>query len=208
MKFLSLIICLLVCISVSAQALTIAAGGGAGKAYIFEDADAASDVEYSSAISLFMEAGYQFDDSNNRLKIRLQQMQADIGGQDFRTNESVSGLLDTFTVLMMFESLSADRAFNLGYQYGMGYSLQQLETSPGIMAVVAEDRFMSLMGSAIASFRLKESLCLKLEIIGFWTDPISTVRGNDLWQTAGEDLSLLAQIGISYRFKLQDKGKN
>jgi hypothetical protein len=63
-----------------------------------------------------------------------------------------------------------------------------------------EDRFMSATLGAVYSLRLNNNLRLNFETGILWTDPVNTFRGSRNWQTAGEDISLLLQVGVSYSF--------
>ncbi len=60
---------------------------------------------------------------------------------------------------------------------------------------------MSITFGGAFSLRLYEKPRLILETALLWTDPITTLRGSENWQTVGEDISFPGQMGISYRFK-------
>ena len=58
---------------------------------------------------------------------------------------------------------------------------------------------MSVNLSGIISSKLNENLTLQLEPTLLWTDPVNSFRESDKWEIAGEDLSILMQIGIKYK---------
>jgi hypothetical protein len=84
---------------------------------------------------------------------------------------------------------------------GMGVTQQEFTQLRNSNQPSIEDRFMSINFAGIYSLRLHENLRLNIETALLWTDPINSFRGSENWQTAGEDISLLGQIGVFYKFK-------
>ncbi len=109
-------------------------------------------------------------------------------------------LVETFTFSLLYERLRSDKKFNIGYHFGLGYTQQDFTQIKNRNIPAREDRFISATAAAIYSLRLNEKLRLKLETGVLWTDVSNSFRGSSNWQTAGEDVSFLVQLGISYAF--------
>jgi len=183
-----------------AQTFEIGAGAGTGAYYIIEEADNNAITAYDSPASMFVDVKYNFKDRIDGVKLRLQNTSVHILGRDYQTGTALDGRIESFTTSLLYERLRTDRVFNVGYHFGMGVTQQHFKQviSNGIPAV--QDRFMSLTFGGIYALRIHEHLHLNLETGILWTDPINGFRGSENWQTAGEDISFLAQLGLSYRF--------
>lgn len=185
--------------TILAQNLEIAAGAGSGAYYIFEEADDNSNISYDGAASLYLDLKYNFNNIEG-LKLRLLNTSTSLKGQDYQTRSPLDGTVDTYSFLMLYERLRTDKKFNVGYNFGLGHTIQNLNRAKNIPATAVEDRFMSVNLAGVFSVRLNNSLRLNAETGLLWTDPINTFRGSYDWQTAGEDLSFLVQVGLSYPF--------
>ena len=122
-------------------------------------------------------------------------------GDDYQTRSPLDGTVEAFTISALYERLRADKVFNIGYNVGLGFTQQDLVQINNNNMPALEDRFVSVTANGIFSLRLHDQLRLIGETGVLWTDPINSFRGTRNWQTAGEDVSLLLQAGISYRFK-------
>lgn len=200
MKNSVLVLFFLIVTAAAAQTIEIGAGAGTGAFYIIEEADNNVITAYDSPGSLYVDIKYNFQERFDGLKLRLQNTSVNIVGEDYQTGISLDGTVETFTTSLLYERLRTDKAFNLGYNFGIGLTQQDFKQVTSNVIPPVQDRFMSLTLSGIYALRLHEKLRLNLETGLLWTDPINSFRGSDKWQTAGEDLNLLVQIGVSYRF--------
>jgi hypothetical protein len=182
------------------QTFEIGAGAGTGAYYIIEDADNAAIIAYDSPASLFVDVKYNFKGRIDGVKLRLQNMSVHVLGMDYQTGVLLDGRVESFTTSLLYERLRTDRVFNVGYYFGMGVTQQDFKQVISNSIPAVQDRFMSLTFGGVYALRIQENLHLNLETGFLWTDPINSFRDSENWQTAGEDLSFLAQLGLSYRF--------
>ncbi|AZQ43955.1 hypothetical protein [Nonlabens ponticola] len=183
-----------------AQLFEIGAGAGTGAYYMIEEADNSVITAYDSPASIYVDVKYNFKDRIDGLKLRFQNTSVNVVGEDYQTQRSLDGIVESFTTSLLYERLRADKIFNIGYNAGIGYTLQEFIQVKNENNAALEDRFMSVSFNGIFSLRLQDKLRFNLDTGLLWTDPINTFRGSDDWQTAGEDLSFLSQLGVSYRF--------
>ncbi|WP_124979795.1 hypothetical protein [Nonlabens xiamenensis] len=186
-------------LSIYAQSFEIAAGAGSGAFYFGEDVVDDLSVDFSNHQSLYAELGYQFKESPGVLKLRFQNANADVIGREYRTARSLDGSISTFTTALMYERIQRKNKVDLGYQLGLGYTIEELVFDSSNPFVKQEDKFMSIIVGGVASTKLNDKLDLNLELNALWTDPINTLGGADDWRTGGEDVSFLLQLGLSYR---------
>jgi hypothetical protein len=183
-----------------AQNIEIGAGVGTGAFYFIEEADNNVFTAYDSPLSIYFDLKYKFDDRIDGLKLRLQNTSVNVVGEDYQTRARLDGIVESFTFSLLYERLRSDKIFNIGYHAGFGYTQQDFTQIKNRNLPALEDRFISATAAAVYSLRLKEKLRLKLETGMLWTDVSNSFRGSRNWQTAGEDLSFLVQIGVSYAF--------
>lgn len=183
-----------------AQTFEIGAGAGTGAFYFIEEIDANAVAAYNSPASLYLDVKYNFKDRMDGLKLRLQNTSVNVVGNDYQTLATIDGTVEMFTTFLLYERLRSDKKFNVGYHAGMGITHQEFVRIKNMNLLPRENKFMSLSFGGIFSLRLNQNLRFNLNTGLLWTDPINTFRGSDNWQTAGEDLSFLAQIGVSYKF--------
>lgn len=194
-----LLVFTLVSMYTAAQTIEIGAGAGTGSYFFIEELDANVDNSYAGAASLFVDLKYNFKDRIDGLKLRFQNTSVNIVGFEYQTNESIDAIIETFTTSILYERLRSDKAFNVGYNFGVGITKQEIEFRRNPFSQ-RQNSFASITAGGIYSLRLHDKLRLNLETGLLWTDPINTFRGPDNWKTAGEDLSFLAQVGVAYKF--------
>jgi hypothetical protein len=201
MKNLFIAVAFLFLLTSFAQTIEIAAGAGTGAFYFIEETDNDILSAYNSPASLYFDVTYHFKDRIDGIKLRIQNTSVHVVGKDYQTGIAIDGTVESFTTSLLYERIRADKMFNIGYHFGMGLTQQEFKQQKNTNLRAIEDRFMSITFGGIFSLRLREKLRLNFETALLWTDPITTLRGSENWQTAGEDISFLGQIGISYRFK-------
>ncbi|AGC77891.1 hypothetical protein LX97_03430 [Nonlabens dokdonensis] len=200
MKNILMVSSILISMTSIAQTFEIGAGAGSGAFYFIEDIDANAVAAYDSPASLYLDVKYNFKDRIDGLKLRLQNTSVNVVGNDYQTLAPIDGTVEMFTTSLLYERLRTDKKFNVGYNAGMGITHQEFVRIKNMNLPPREDKFMTLSFDGIFTLRLDQNLRLNLNTGLLWTDPMNTFRGSDNWQTAGEDLSFLAQIGISYKF--------
>ena len=193
------LVLILISQTILSQNIEIGAGAGSGSFYLLEELDDNARASYEGSASLYMDFKYNFNEVEG-LKLRILHTSVMVEGQDYQSGLSLNGTVDAFNFLLLYERLRADKQFNVGYNFGLGHTIQNFNRNTRSGANDVQDRFMSLNFAGIGSLQLSDRLRLKGEAGFLWTDPINSLRGSDYWQTAGEDLSFLVQIGLSYSF--------
>ncbi len=185
--------------NILAQNIEIGAGAGSGSFYLIEELDDNARTSFEAPASLYMDVKYNFNEVEG-LKLRVLHSSVLVQGQDYQSGISLNGSVDAFSFLLLYERLRADKKFNVGYNLGLGHTIQNFNRNTRSGANDVQDRFMSFNFAGIGSLQLNDRLRLKGEAGFLWTDPINSLRGSDYWQTAGEDLSFIVQVGLSYTF--------
>lgn len=202
MKNITLIALILLFASLEgkSQNLEVGFGLGTGSAYIFENADSSIDIDYSAPFSSYLDLKYSKPDSYFGLKLKFQYLNAGIEGKNWKSsNEPIDGDVTSLTSMILLEHLKEQNKWNFGYNFGFGYTHQEFRKDLINLSPVVDRNFMSFNFSGIISSKLNENLALQLEPTLLWTDPVSSFRESDKWEIAGEDLSILMQIGIKYK---------
>lgn len=184
------------------QNVEVGFGLGTGAAYMIENGDRNVDIDYSLPFSSYLDLKYSRPDSYFGVKLKFQYLNAGIKGENWKSfNEPIDGDVTSLTSLILLEHLKEENKWNFGYNFGFGYTHQEfrqdlMNLSPGV-----ESNFMSVNVSGIISSKLTEKLALQIEPTLLWTDPVGSFRHSDKWQIAGEDVSILIQIGVKYKIK-------
>ena len=202
MKNITLIALILLFASLEgkSQNLEVGFGLGSGSAYIFENADSNIDIDYSAPFSSYLDLKYSNTESYFGLKLKFQYLNSGIKGRNWKSsNERIDGDVTSLTSMILLEHLKEKNKWNFGYNFGFGYTHQEFRQDLINLSPVVDRNFMSINFSGIISSELYENLALQLEPTLFWTDPVASLRESDKWQIAGEDLSILMQIGIKYK---------
>ena len=182
------------------QNLEVGFGLGTGSAYLFENNDSDVNIDYSAPFSSYMDLKYSKPDSYFGLKLKFQYLNAAIEGRNWKSsNEPIDGDVTSLTSMILLEHLKENKQWNFGYNFGFGYTHQEFRQDLINSSPIVDRNFMSVNLSGIISSKLNENLALQLEPTLLWTDPVNSFRESDKWEIAGEDLSILMQIGIKYK---------
>ncbi|MGB5983307.1 MAG: hypothetical protein WBG46_14290 [Nonlabens sp.] len=188
-----------------AQSVEIGAGAGGGALYLLEDIDTNTDIDFSSAGTLYVDLKYNFADRPDGIKLRYQSMSALVYGRTYLANQFIDGKVEGQTFSLLYERLRSHQTINFGFNAGLGHTIETLNLVPRPGTYLREINYATLSGAGILSYQLNDALSLRAEMGFLWTDPINTFRGSENWQTAGEDVSLLLQFGITYTIPFSDK---
>ncbi|WP_037318811.1 hypothetical protein [Salegentibacter sp. Hel_I_6] len=202
MKNITLIALILLFASLEgkSQNLEVGFGLGTGSAYMYENSDSSIDIDYSLPFSSYLDLKYSKPDSYFGLKLKFQYLNAGIEGRNWKTsNEPIDGDVTSLTSMILLEHLKEENTWNFGYNFGFGYTRQEFRQDLTNLSPAVVSNFMSVNFSGIISSKLTENLALQIEPTLFWTDPVGSLRDSDRWQIAGEDVSILMQVGIKYK---------
>ena len=194
------LILLIATFEVKAQDLEVGFGMGTGAAYMYEHNDSSIDIDYSLPFSSYLDLKYSKPDSYFGLKLKFQYINAGIEGRNWKnSNEPIDGDVSSLTSMILLEHLKDGNKWNFGYNFGFGYTRQEFRRDLINLSPAVVSNFMSVNFSGIISSKLNENLTLQMEPTLFWTDPVGSLRDSDKWQIAGEDVSILMQVGIKYK---------
>ena len=184
------------------QSLEVGFGIGSGSAYLIENADSGIDIDYSTPFSSYVDLKYSKLESYFGAKVRLQYLNSGIKGTNWKNNrDKINGEVTSLTTLLLLEHLNSDKNWNLGYDFGFGYTNQTLRPDLINASNEVDANYMSLHFGGIVNKKIDGSFSFQIKPSVLWTDPVNSFRNNDKWQIAGEDVSLLLQFGVVYRIK-------
>ena len=184
------------------QNIEVGFGIGSGSAFLIENADSGIDIDYSTPFSSYVDLKYSKSENYFGAKVRLQYLNSGIKGTNWKNNRlEIDGEVTSLTTLLLLEHLNSDKNWNLGYDFGFGYTNQTLR--PNLINALNEidANYMSLHFGGIVNKKIDESFSFQIKPSVLWTDPVNSFRNNDKWQIAGEDISLLLQFGVVYKIK-------
>lgn len=202
MKHLKIVIAgVLFCLSLftaRGQHLDFQFGAGIGSSYLIETWTNGTNMNYYPTQSYFGALRLTPDSSYFNLKIMFQFLNTnfteDINGRYNRNGDVVS-----FTSFIVAEHLKIDKQFNLGYDFGAGYTVETLNyNSSGVYNLDEIRKYASIRVGLLASLRTGKRSRLSLEPTLFWSDIANSfIQSN--WKVAAEDISFLVNLTYSYR---------
>lgn len=196
----SMILILILFTEGKSQNLELGVGIGTGAAYLIENSDSGIDIDYSTPVSFYADLKYSKSENYFATKVRFQYLNAGIKGTNWENNNSeLDGKVTSLTGFILLEHLKPDKDWNLGYNFGLGYTHQLLRPDLVNSSNEIADNYMSFHIGGILSKKISEKISFKVEPSVLCTDPVNTFRSSDQWQIAGEDVSLLLQFGGVYR---------
>ena len=201
MNKISLLIVALFLVSLEgkSQHFDVGFGVGSGAAYLVEANDNAVDISYTLPFSSYLDLKYTPAESYFGLKLRFQYLSAGIEGENWKNfNQPIDRDVSSLTTMLMLEHLKEDSTWNIGYQFGVGYTRQSFRQDLTDLSPVIESWYMSLAFSGLLSRKINDKFAVQLEPGLLWTDPVGSLRSSEQWQIAGEDLSVLVQLGVRY----------
>ncbi|MDT0676711.1 hypothetical protein [Autumnicola musiva] len=183
-----------------AQTFELGFGIGSGTAYLVENLDDGIDIDYSTPLSSYVDLKYSKSDKYFGAKLRLQYLNAGIRGSNWKgLNYNINGEVTSLTTLILLEHLKCNSKWNSGYNFGLGYTNQTFK--PDLVNSInnIESTYLSINISGILNRKINENFSFQIEPNLMWTDPINSLRNREKWQIAGEDISMLIQLGLTYR---------
>ena len=182
------------------QNLELGFGIGSGSTYLIENSDSGVDIDYSIPFSSYIDLKYSNPEKYFGAKLRFQFLNTGIEGTNWKNDRNdIDGDVNSFTTMILLEHLKSDKNWNLGYNFGLGYTKQTFRPDLTNSSDQNVSGFMSFNLGIILNKRINENLAFNIEPGVLWTDPVNSLRNSDKWQIAGEDISLLLQFGLVYR---------
>jgi len=203
MKNILVLTCLLTLVftDVKAQNFEIGFGLGSGGAYLFEAYDSGVDIDYTMPFSSYVDLKYGKPENYFGVKLRFQYMNAGIQGTDWKNpNFEIDGEVSSLTTLFLLEHLSTERNWNRGYNFGLGFTNQLLRPDLINSSSGVKSSFICFHLGGVLRKNINEHLSFQIEPSLLWFDPVNSMRNSDKWQIAGEDLNILVQFGMIYKF--------
>jgi len=174
------------------QHLDFQFGGGLGESYMVEQTTAGYNINFHHTSTMFGALRFTPDSSYFNLKLHFQYVNSRI------SHEYGSGNVSSLTSFIIAEHLKTDKQFNLGYDIGGGYTVEDFYFIDYLRVDTEVRRFISFRIGLLASMRAGKKGRLSMEPSLFWTD-IANSFNEPNWKTAGEDLSFLMNFSYSYR---------
>ncbi|MBD80921.1 MAG: hypothetical protein CL840_18535 [Crocinitomicaceae bacterium] len=208
LSLVSLLVLLWSCGELHSQHLEVQLGGGVGETYLVEQNEA-RDVNFNRTAVVFGAIKLMPDSSYFNLKLLFQYVSSRVNGEDWEGKSNtydfrglpigvstLEGEVSSITSFLVLEHLSQDKKFNLGYDIGIGFTKERLVRSSNNDAEFRS--FASFRLGGIASYSFGKRSRISFEPSIYWTDIVNSFRPEN-YKLAGEDVSLLFNLGYSYR---------
>lgn len=186
--------------SLCSYAQNLAAGFdfGMGSSYIVEKAQDDNSLNMKASFASGFNMKFVPKDAYFGVKLNMLYVSTAFEVSDLIWGPTYTGEISTFTTSLMLEHLNNDKKFNIGYNFGLGYTKENYEDYNYRSNTNGIRNFMSVTVSGIVSLKLGERSSLNLTPLLLWTDPINSFR-TDNWYSAGEDVSFLVMLGYTYK---------
>jgi len=184
-------------LQVSAQSFEFELGIGSGQPYLIEHIDRSIDIEHGISANFYSSLIYRNSDSYFDLNLTFLNVNSTVEGTDWINELPLDGQVSTFTSFLSLEHLNEKGLVDIGYSFGLGYTREILYLSK-ISDIYSERNFTSLNISALVGKSFSDRIALNLRPMVIWTNPYNSFDSSD-WSIASEDLSLLLNLGLSYR---------
>lgn len=187
--FVSLMILCLISIHGKSQILEGQVGMGSGLMNLveqFEGSPSSFSLPFSYAFGLSMAE----NDSSLALIVLYNQLEYRIQSELFVPNQVVS--LRSFQLGVEKINRSENTAF--GYKATTGIGVEHRNPFSD------KEPFICLSASMLISQRITDKLRFEAQPGLYWADIANSLRGSSYWDTAGEDVSLIVNVGLRYRF--------
>jgi hypothetical protein len=179
---------------------------GSGSVYLIENADSGVDSNFGIPSLFSAYVKYTPEEAYFGLKLKYLNLNASLSGEDWQNlNQSLlpsrlDGFIENRTLLVQLERLRlSDAQFTAGYNFGVGLTSEVIAfDKQGQQSFDTAFSVVSIGG--IFSYGLNEKLSLRLEPSLLWNDPLRSFNRSN-YRMGGEDLHLVLEFGINYRFK-------
>lgn len=189
-------------IQLQSQTFTTGFEFGTGKSYIVEDTQAKDYLNYKMSATASISLKYQPVDAYFALRANFLYAHTNFedssNGGSWIYNDFIYGGVTSTTTSLLLEHLNTEKKWNFGYNFGMGYTVEDYESKTWREEINEQRRFMSITISGIVALNLGERSSLQFSPVIFWTDPLTSFNESE-WRNAAEDVSILFQIGYMYR---------
>lgn len=203
LKIITFVCCLFLLISSSnflvAQSFSLGFEAGTGASYMGENASESNWYAFKPSMAMGVSLKYTPVDSYFGLRFNVLYVSTRFESKQEFSLGQYSGEISTVTTSLLLEHLNTDKRWNFGYNFGMGISRETYETSGWPSDYNYIQNFMSISGGGIVAYKMGDKSRLNLNPSFLWTDPVNTLR-KDEWVRGREDISLLIQLGYTYKF--------
>lgn len=203
MKTLILSAFALCTVHTNAQNLDFAISVGTGKIYVVESLDKTVNVNYSLPMSLLAEIKYRPLHKNWGLKLRLQQIQSDITGENWVDKSPLNGYINSFSISLLLENEITRKKYSYGFNFGMGITKETIQAQKHDPNTLTDSGFPTVTAGGHLAFKLSNDLDFQIQPVLLCHDPFKSIKfllGSRDGNLAGEDISGLINFGIRYHF--------
>ena len=193
-----------------AQKLDIAFSAGTGKAYIFESIDRSVNVNYGTPLSFLAETKFTPKNASWGIKLRFQSIETTIKGENWTEffAPQINGYISSQTTSLLLEKEINKFAgtfgdkFSCGLNFGLGLTTETMQKQQTNPAEKTSKNYLSTTFGAHFTYKLNDNFDLQLLPTMLWQDPFKTISflsGNTRPNLAGEDLSMILNVGVRYK---------
>ncbi len=204
-----------------AQKLDFAFSAGTGKAYIFESIDKSVNVSYGMPLSFLAETKFTPKNASWGVKLRFQSIETTIKGENWESRNSfttlpinaviaspLNGYVNSQTTSLLLEKEINKLAgtfgekFSCGLNFGLGLTTETMQKQQTNSAEKTTKNYLSTTFGAHFTYKLNDNFDLQLLPTMLWQDPFKTISfltGKTRPNLAGEDLSMMVNVGVRYK---------
>ena len=214
--FILVLFCLSFCVdfTANAQKLDLAFSAGTGKAYIFESIDRNVNVNYGAPLSFLAETKFTPKNSSWGVKLRFQSVETTIKGENWENKErgflipeTLNGYVSSKTTSLLIEkeinkfATTFGDKFSCGLNFGLGLTAETLQPQQYSTEKTNQNYLSATFGGHI-TYKLSDNFDLQILPTMLWQDPFKTISflaGNTRPKLAGEDLTMMLNVGVRYK---------
>lgn len=219
--FVFVLFCLAFCgnFSANAQKLDLAFSAGTGKAYLFESIDKSVNVSYGAPLSFSAETKFTPKNASWGIKLRFQSIETTVVGENWENRilpkpanaliiQPINGYVSSQTTSLLLEKEINKFAgtfgdkFSYGLNFGLGLTTETIQPQQYNPTEKINKNYLSTTFGAHFTYKLGDNFDLQLLPTILWQDPFKTISfltGKTRPSLAGEDLSMMLNVGVRYK---------
>ena len=175
---------------------------GTGKSYFFETLYKSSEIKYGLPLSFLTELKYTPKDKKWGVKLRLQNIESTVKGQNWVDKTPLNGYINSFTTSILLENEIIKKNFIYGFNFGLGLTNETMQPLQYSTLSNTTKNYTSITVGGHLTYRIDKNLDFQILPTLFWQDPLKSIAvwtGSGNANVAGEDLTILINFGVRYR---------
>jgi hypothetical protein len=169
---------------------------------VVEGSDHSVDVRYGAPLSLLSEIKYTSAGKSWGIKGRVQWLQSTLKGMHWVYKTPLNGYYSSITTSILLEKEWAKKNFSYGANFGTGLTSETVQQQQYDAENAKRTIYPSISLGGHIAWSLSKDFDLQVQPVFLFQDPfkgMGVLWGKQNANLAGEDISLLLNIGLRYR---------